>query len=391
MLRDPAIAAVTEIPPGRYPDHSPGDMHRVVLQAFLAQWDLDPTMVDGLLVAPPGLAGVGDGGPDIYVHEALVDMLGIRPRFAETLNLGGATYATMAQRAAWAVRSGLADAVLCVGAGKFPRVRGGGGDVMARFITDPSYEYPYGAWIAPIYALVAQRHMHERGTSRADLAEVAVTARRWALLHPDALQREAGPITAEDVLASRPIAEPFRLLDCSVPCEGGGAFLVTTETLARRINDQPAFIAGGGEFHDHGRAFRATDFAQMGAAHSMRQALQAAGVRPSDVTQAQLYDAFTINPILLCEAAGLAEPGRGGGLFREGRAGPGGDLPVNTYGGLLSFGHTGDASGISMVVEAALQVMGRAGHRQCAADVVLVHTYGGMMADHCSLVLTRRP
>ncbi len=390
MTREPAIAAATEIPPGRFPGLGVLDLYERVMRAFLEQWPLEPSIVDGLLVAPAGMA-LGSGA-DIFVHESLADSLGLQPIFAETLNAGGATYALMASRAALAISAGRANAVLCVAAGKFPKVGSGGAEAMARMVSDPDFEFIYGTFIPALYALAARRHMHERGTTREALASVAVSSREWALRHPHAIMRGEGPLTIADVLASRPIAEPFHLLDCSVPCEGGAAFLVARGDVARAIVAQPAYIRGFGEHHDHGPISQSRDFAAMGAAVAARQAYESAGLEPRDVRVAEIYDAFTINPIMFLEETGLAPPGGGSRFFLDGRGAPGGTLPVNTYGGLLSFGHTGDASGMSMVVEGALQTMGRAGQRQVTdADVVLVHTYGGMMAEHCTLVLARKP
>lgn len=385
----PAIVAVEELRPGRYPDEDGAGMPELVLRGFLDGIELGPADVDGLLVCPAGMAS--GSGADIFVHERLNDALGIRPRFCETVNVGGATYTIMLSRAAVAISAGLADAVLCVGAGKFPKVGRGGADVMARMISHPDFEYPYGSFIPALYALAATRHMADRGTSRDALAAVAVCSREWALRHPDALMRDAGPLTIEMVLDSRPIAWPFNLLDCSVPCEGGAAFLVTRGERARELTEQPAYLLGFGEFHDHGNISHASDFASMGAGVSARAAFDMAGVSPSDVDLAELYDAFTINPILLLEETGLVEPGKGGQFFLDGRGAPGGDLPVNTYGGLLSFGHTGDASGMSMLIEAARQVMGEAKDRQLDTEIALVHTYGGMMADHSTVLLGRTP
>lgn len=386
---NPAIAAATEIAPGRYPDHDGVGMQELVMASFLEHWDLDPSMIDGLLISPAGMAS--GQGANIFVHEWMADSLGIRPRYAMTVNAGGATYSLMAMRAATAISAGLADTVLCIGAGKFPKVGTGGGDSMAKMVSNPEFEYPYGSFIPAMYALAACRHMHDRGTTREGLAAVAVSSREWALRHPDAIMRKKGPITIADVLGSRPIAEPFNLLDCSVPCEGGAAFVVARGEIAREIVDQPAYILGFGEYHDHGAIAQSTDFATMGAGKAAKPAFEMAGLKPSDVDLAELYDAFTINPILLLEETGLAKPGEGGRFFEDGRGAPGGDLPVNTYGGLLSFGHTGDASGISMLIEGALQTMGRAAERQVELEITLVHTYGGMMADHATLLLGRTP
>lgn len=388
--REPAIAAATELRPGRYPEFDALNMYEAVLSAFLEKWPLDRSLVDGLLAAPAGMAVAQT--PDIFTHETLADSLGIHPTFSETLNAGGATYGFMAQRAAWAVSNGLANAVLCVGAGKFPKVGAGGGEAMARMVSHPDFEFIYGSFIPALYALAATRHMHERGTTREQLASVAVSARQWALLHPDALMRDRGPITTADVIASRPIADPFHLLDCSIPCEGGAAFVVARGEIARSLTPQPAYLLGAGEYHDHGPVSSARDFATMGAGEAARRAFRVCGLKPADIRVAEIYDAFTINPIMFLEETGLVPAGRGGAFFLDGEGASGGRLPVNTYGGLLSFGHTGDASGMSMIVEGALQVMGLAGQRQVAnAELALIHSYGNMMSEHSTLILGREP
>src|SRR5262249_29922360 len=160
--------------------------------------------------------------------------------------------------------------------------------------------------------------------------------RDWALRHPDAIMRPKGPLTVEAVLASRPIASPFRLYDCSVPCEGGAVLLVTRAELAREITEQPAYLLGFGEYHRHGAVAHRQDFTSMGASVAARAAYGMAGLTPSEVRVAELYDAFSMNPIWLLEETGLAEQGKGGAAYLDGRTAPGGDLPVNTYGGLLS-------------------------------------------------------
>ena len=159
-----AIAAAHEIPPGRYPQHDKLAIQEVVVAEFLRSCRVPREAVDGLLVTPAGMA---DGrSVDVFTHERLMDALGFSPRFAETINAGGSSYCLMVARAATAIAAGQADAVLCVGGGKFPVVGAGGGDAMARLTSHADFEYPYGAFIPAMYALVANRHMHERGTTR---------------------------------------------------------------------------------------------------------------------------------------------------------------------------------------------------------------------------------
>lgn len=384
-----AIAAVSELTPGRFPDRSTHGLYQAAIAKLLAEWPIKPGDIQGLLVAPAGMAdGVSD---NIFVHERLVEELGLDATFAETINVGGSTHAVMAIRAAMAVRAGLADGVLCVSAGRFPNVGGGGAERNTRIFAHPDFDSLYGPYIPPIYAQVATRHMHEHGIGRDAMAAVAVGQRAWALGHPQALMAAKGALTADAVLASRPIASPFHLLDCSVPCDGGGAFLVAGERLARRLNPRPAWLRGYGEMHRRANVSQLRSLGDVGGQAAARAAFAMADLTPGDVRLAQLYDSFSYNPILGVEHMGLVPAGQGGRFFLDGRGAPGGDLPVNSNGGLLSFGHTGDASGLSVIAEATLQVMGRAGDRQQRAPVALVHCYGGMMSEHAVLLLGDAP
>lgn len=386
MNNHPAIAAAVEIRPGRYPNSSYIDLYRSVITRLLAEYKLTAGMIDGIL-APP--LDMSSGEPKVFTHEMLADELGICPRVSLTVNAGGATYGYMVQLAALSIAAGKADAILCIGAGKFPKVSPESARNMMRQVCHPSFEYPYAPVIAGLYAQYATRYMHEYGITAEDLAEVSVSARKWAQTNPEAITYGKGQISVQDVLTSRMVASPLHYLDCSIPCDGGGAVLVASEKVARRISDQPAYVLGMGEFHGHGFVSQNPDLTSCGAVHSGRDAFKMSGLAPADIDHAQLYDAFSICPIMLLEDLGIAQRGHAGELFRSGRASPSGDFPINTYGGLIAYGHTGDASGMSMLVEGALQVMGRAGDRQVKANRALVHTYGGMLAEHSTLILGR--
>ena len=382
-----AIVAVSEMKPGRYPRYNGLEMYRQVIRQFLSEWpDLRPGDITGLLSAPAGMASADT---DVFAHEKIAEELGIQPAFSETINAGGGTYALMLIRATLAIERGLCDSVLCLGAGRFPNVGSGIAELMSKLISHPEFEYPYGTYIPPIFALNATRHMHEFGTTREQLAQVAVSQRQWSLLHPDALMAPQGRLTIDQVLSSRPIAYPFNLLDCSVPSEGGSAVLVTSPARASKFSKRPCYLLGFGEKHTHSSISQSHDLTTLGSADTSRQAYRMAGVGPGDMDFAQLYDSFSINPIIYAEDLGLCPKGKGGAFFAGGRTAPGGEFPVNTYGGLMSFGHVGDASGQTMIVEAARQVMGIAGGaRQLAkARLGVVHCYGGMMSEHSTLVL----
>lgn len=388
MTEPVAIAAAFELPPGRYPQCEPFDLFRRVLAGLIASCPAKPQDIDGLLTSPCG----GVAGFDPYVHERLVSELGVRPALAETVNLGGATYAAMVDRAATAIRSGRASAVLCVSAGKFMKPSAGGAELMARVTSDPSLEMPYGAFIPALYGLASSQFMAERGAGAEDFARVAVSARAWALLNPHARMHGAGPLSVDAVLRSRPIATPFHLFDCSVPCDGGGAVLVAHADLARRWASQPAYVLGYGEHHSRGTVSDPGDLLDTGAGASGAAAFGRSGLTPKDIRVAQLYDAFSSTPLMLLEELGFCGRGEAADFVRRGGIDPGGPLPVNTYGGLLSFGHTGDASGMSLLTAGAAQTMGVAGASQVEdADRVLIHAYGGIMFDHATLILGREP
>jgi acetyl-CoA acetyltransferase len=383
-----AIACAFEMPPGRYPELGTEDLFRTVLRGALSSWPIKPQDVDGLLTHPSGTVA----GWDIYFHDTLISELGIRPNFVETLNLGGATYPAMVNRAASAIRTGRASAVLCIGAGTFTKLRAGGGEMMARVLGDPSLEMPYGIWIPALYGLLASEFIADHGVSAVEIARVAVSERKWALLNPQARMHRAGAIGVGDVLSSRMVASPFHYLDCSVPSDGGGAVLVTRAELSRKWTQQPAYILGYGEAHLRGRVSDPGKLTDTGAKVSGAEAFRRASLTPKDIDVAQLYDAFSITPLVLLENLGFCAPGEAAPFVQSGAIDPGGQLPVNTYGGLLSFGHTGDASGMSLVTAGAFQVMGCAGPNQVdRAERVLIHGYGGIMYDHATLILGREP
>jgi acetyl-CoA acetyltransferase len=322
----------------------------------------------------------------------LISELGLRPTFAETINLGGATYLAMVERAAAAIRDGRASTVLCVSAGKFMKPSAGGGALMAGAVSDRDLEVPYGTFIPALYGLIASQFMAERKATQEDLARVAVSARKWARLNPRARMHKGPELSVQDVLASRMICTPYHFLDCSFPSDGGGAVLVTRAALARKWTKQPAYVLGYGEYHPRGTLSNEGNLIESGATVSGPRAFAQAGMTPRDIQVAQLYDAFSSTPLLLLENLGLCGIAEAGSFVQRGAIDPGGALPVNTYGGLMSFGHTGDSSGMSLLTEAAFQTMGLAGPNQVAkAERVLAHAYGGMMFDHATVILGREP
>lgn len=235
------------------------------------------------------------------------------------------------------------------------------------------------------YALMAQRHMLEFGTTRRQLSSVAVAASRWGALNPAAQRRDI--ISAEDVTASPKISSPFHKLDCCLITDGAGAVVVTTAQRAARLGRAPVAILGSGEYSSHEGMMAMKDLVRTGAAVSSQAAFAQAGLGPADMDVAQVYDAFTINTILLLEDLGFCAKGTGGQFIEEGHTSPGGRLPTNTSGGGLAFSHPG-MFGIYTVLEAMTQLRGQGGDRQVpGAAKAVAHGIGGTMSAHTTLVL----
>jgi acetyl-CoA acetyltransferase len=313
---------------------------------------------------------------------AVGEYLGIRPRYSDATMMGGSSFVSHLLHAAAAIEAGLCEVALVAYA--YTQLSEGG----FRGVSDPPnpFETPYRPrYPVSMYALAASRHMYEYGTTREQLAEVAVAARQWAKLNPNAFMRD--DLTVEDVLASRMISSPLSLLDCCLVTDGGGALLVTSAGRAKDLRMPPVYLLGAGEAHWHRNISQMPDLTVTAAADSGRRAYDMAGVGPEDVDVTMLYDAFTINPILFLEDLGFCEKGEGGTLVEGGRTAPGGELPVNTNGGGLSYNHPG-MYGLLLLIEAVRQLRGECGERQVeGAEVALAHGNGGVLSSQVTAVL----
>jgi acetyl-CoA acetyltransferase len=310
----------------------------------------------------------------------LADELGIQPRFSDSTNIGGASVIAHVGHAMRAIATGGASVAVIAYAST---QRSDAGRLVTRAEV-PAYELPYGA-LFPIsgYAMVAQRHMYEYGTTRAQLAQVAVAASQWASLNPEALRRE--PLTVEEVMASPAISDPLRKLDCCLVSNGAGAIVLTP---ADRTTRRPVTVLGVGESHSHCYFSSMRSFTRTDAVESSRAAFEMSGVGPDDIDVVQIYDAFTINVIVGLEDTGFCAKGEGGRLVDLG-IGPGSALPVNTSGGGLRYCHPG-MLGIFLLIEAVRELRGEAGARQvAAARRALVHGYGGIFAGNATAILGR--
>jgi acetyl-CoA acetyltransferase len=355
------------------PGFTPLDLIGQATERALADAGLEKEDVDGLFSA-----SVYYQMPTLSAGE----YLGIRPRYSDATMMGGSSFVSHLLHAAAAIEAGLCEVALIAYAST--QLSEGG----FRGVSDPPdpYETPYRPrYPVSMYALAASRHMHEYGTTREQLAEVAVAARQWAKLNQKAFKRD--DLTVEDVLASPMVSSPLSILDCCLVTDGGGAMLVTSADRAKDLRRPPVYLLGVGEAHWHRNISQMPDLTVTAAADSGRRAYEMAGVGPEDVDVTMLYDAFTINPILFLEDLGFCEKGEGGAFVVGGRTAPGGDLPVNTNGGGLSYNHPG-MYGLLLLIEAVRQLRGEGGERQVeAAEVALAHGNGGVLSSQVTAVL----
>jgi len=355
------------------PGFTPLDLIGQATNRALADAGLEKGDVDGLFSA-----SVSYQMPTLSAGE----YLGIRPRYSDATMMGGSSFVSHLLHASAAIEAGLCEVALITYAST--QLSEGG----FRGVSDPPdpYETPYRPrYPVSMYALAASRHMHEYGTTREQLAEVAVAAREWAKLNPKAFMRDE--LIVEDVLASRMVSSPLSILDCCLVTDGGGSLLVTSPERAKNLRKPPVYLLGVGEAHWHRNISQMPDLTVTAAADSGRRAYEMAGVGPADVNVAMLYDAFTINPILYLEDLGFCEKGEGGTFVEGGRIAPGGELALNTNGGGLSYNHPG-MYGLLLLVEAVRQLRGECGERQVeGVDVALAHGNGGVLSSQVTAVL----
>lgn len=335
--------------------------------------------------------GLCTNGLSRFSTTQLAEYLGISPAWTDSTFAGGASYEIFVGHAAEAIRAGRCETVLIAYGSiqRSARSRSLGG-VVEPHTPAAWYETPYGA-LDPIslYAMAARRHMHEFGTTPEQLAEVAVAARAWALLNPKAFHHRSGPLTVEAVLASPMVSSPLHALDCCLVTDGGGAVVMTTLERARALRQPPIRVLGHGEATTNMSMSQIPDLTSTGAVDASRRAFGMAGVGHEDIDVVQLYDSFTITVLLTLEALGLCPRGESGPFVAGGRLGPGGDRPINTSGGGLSYCHPG-MFGIFLVIEAVRQLRGEAGARQLPrARTALCHGTGGILSTHATVILGR--
>jgi len=360
--------------------------HAQALQRALADSGVAKAAIDGYCAA----GGMAAGDDPVTMAE----YLGIRHRYIDGTMVGGSSFEFHVQHAAAAIRDGLCDTVLLSYGSDYlsrmGRSLGTGGMFRGgREVAGPmQFEAPYGNSLVGSYALVARRHMHEFGTTSEHLAEIAVGVREYAALNPHALYRD--PITTEDVLASRMIADPLHKLDCCVISDGGGALILTTAERARDLRQPAIAVLGAAGGMTHWNISQMPDYTTSAAAVCAPEAFARAGLTPRDVDTIQFYDSFTITVLLLLEDAGFCKKGEGGAFIAEGHLRRGGRLPLNTDGGGLSSCHPG-MRGIFLLIEAVRQLRGQAGEAQVPdCEVALAIGSGGWLSCIGAVLLGRR-
>lgn len=374
VSRDVVVVGVGETRVGKLAGMSPVEIQAWAVQAALADCGLTTRDVDGLINLDPYAI------PNSMFSSTLTEYLGLKPTFISTVDVGGTvTGMTMLQQAVWAIESGHCEVAVCVygensRTGRPPDVQG---LLLHNLLGGEEWEEPFGVqgMVVP-YALVAQRYLDQYGASVSDLAEVAVVTRRHALLNDNAQMTK--PIGVEDHRASRMIASPLRLLDCSLVSDGGGALVLTSRDRARRMGARAVSIASMGMKATHNSVAQLPDIEDLGMAAAAREAFESAGIGPKDIDVALLHDAFTISVLVTLDAMGFSAPGEAGALVRSGATALGGRCPVNTHGGLLSQAHIG---GMLHLTEAVIQLRGEAGRRQVeGARRAVVSGNGGVFS-----------
>ena len=359
---------------GVVPDKSSLQHHAEAAYNALDDCGLNKDDVDGLFTA--GLSTM-----------ITAEYMGIRPSFADSTYVGGSSFVVHVAHAVAAINAGYCEVAMITHgqAGRSGRTR----PAEDRARPYVQYEVPYGITHPPMYySMMCRRYMHDYGEDRTReaMAEIAVATRKWARLNPRALMHDR-PMELQDYHDSPWISWPFHLVDCCLVTDAGAAVVITTEERARDLRTKPVWVLGAAEGHDHDMVSQMPDLTTSIAAETGRKAMAMAGVSHSDVDLAVVYDSFTYTALVSLEALGFCGRGEGPDFVRGQRTAPGGDFPLNTNGGGLSYTHPG-MYGVFTVVEAVRQLRGECGARQVVdCRTAIAHGTGGAMSSTGTAVL----
>ena len=376
-----AIVGAADTEGGVLPGRTPMELGVEAALAAIADAGLEKDDIDGLVTCN------AMAQPMMYHAEATAEYLQIFPRYCIAAGAGGGTTFSIIHHAASAIATGMADVVVVAMADS---MRSGLTRDQAMLVQastgHPEFEQPYGPTVPAYYALIAQAHMAEFGTTQEQFAGIAVACRAHAARNPAAQMRDL--ISVEDVLDSRMIADPLHLLDCSLVSDGGSAIVLTSAERAADMKQAPIYLLGAGEGHSHEHISAARDLTTSAAKEAGERAFEMSGLGPADMDFAQLYDCFTPTVLVELEDLGFCKKGEGGAFVESGALLPDGSLPVDTHGGLLSHSHPGNPGSMFALTESVWQLRGEASGRQVANPKnALVHAQGGIMSSHTALVL----
>lgn len=357
---------------GQAPGHSHLELLGAAVSAALQDAGIPLSSVDGLFTA---------NSINFLPALSTADYLGIKPKHTVATNIGGCSFLEYVLSATIALELGLCNvALICYGSNQRTA------RLSPNFSDAPPFESIYKPnYMAGPFALATSRHMYQYGTTVEQLAEVAVAARAWAALNPDAFIRD--PLTVAQVRASRMVCDPLTVRDCCLVTDGAGAIVMVHSHRAKDFPKPPIYFLGGAASVSHRQISSMPDLTVTSAVESGSRAFSMAGLDVSEVDVAEIYDAFTINTILALEDLGFCNKGEGGAFVEKGRIAPGGELAVNTNGGGLSCVHPG-MYGIFLLIEAATQLRGEACDRQVLSPhVALCHGNGGVLSSQVSVLL----
>jgi acetyl-CoA acetyltransferase len=385
-----AIVGIGEIPTGRYPERSAIQCAIEAARLAIQDSGMSKDRIDTLI--PTGALCDPQFNTDL-VTGRVWEELGLTVRNNVQMFAGGATSSIMLKVAAGLIATRAAETILFLHADKLgtdvdPQA---GIDLFATAGISKEWEMPFGLHYSAVAGLITQRYIHETGTTPEQLAAACVSNRKWAELNPNAMFRK--PLTIEEVLASKMLSTPLHAKESNMLADGGSAFIVTSAERARDLTQRPIFVLGEGSRVTHYALSQEPDLARFGWAAAAKEAFEAADLSPADMDLAELYDSYPVFQLMALEELGLCRRGEAGALVMAGNTWPGGKLPMTTNGGMLSQGHTGAGGGIAILVEAARQLMNKAGERQVPGARFAVETAtGGTYVDaHVTILGTEVP
>ena len=370
-----AIVGIGEVPTGRYPDtaaiyHAIESAKQAIRDSGLDKNEIDYVMPTAALFSLPFNTEL--------VTSRIVEELGLKncKKNCQIFS-GGSSSSSGLQLAGSLINSDAAKNVLFVHAERLGTgvSAQGGIDLFSTAGISLEWEVFFGQHYSAVAALTTTRYKYETGTTDEQLAAVCVSNRKWAELNPNAFFRK--PLTIEEVMESKMLSTPLRAKMSNMLFDGGSAFVVTSAERAKDLPNKPVYVLGEGGSVTHFVFSQEPDLTRFGWAPAAKEAFEEAGLTPKDIDVAEIYDSYPIYQVIAFEELGFCERGGGGEMFMRGDTWPGGKIPCTTDGGMLSKGHIGAGGGVSLLVEAARQLMGKAGERQVTNAKFAVETATG--------------